>query len=900
MAAPTPHIPRPEHPRPDLHRGLRPGHDWVNLNGIWKFQFDPGDIGTGSDWAERAPEGFSRRIVVPFPWESHLAWGTEHLAGSEDYYSREVYLDPASVTPENYREAPRHTIGWYHRQFAVPRSWRDRRVFLNIGAVDWHCRLWVNGIAVGEAVSGYVPLSFDITEALNWEAESVVIRVEDPFEHGRQPIGKQVSNWYQRTSGIWQTVWLEPRGPVHLREVLAYPSLAQGQVRFAVALDGQVGGDLSVRIEVRSATGMLAGHGSASVDAETVQLTIPIDRPRAWTPDQPHMYRATVTVHCGEELLDRVYCSFGLRDVGVCSLHGDGPPYICLNGKPIYLRGALDQSFHPAGVYSYPSDEALRQDLLLAKRAGFNFLRLHIKAEDPRWYYWADRLGVLLMCDMPSFGYDAYSPEACANWQRCAEAIIRRDFNHPSIFSWCLFNETWGLGGRQYAEMPERQQWVRECYEWAKGLDPTRLIEDNSPCLYDHVVTDINSWHFYINDYQQAREHIEKVVANTYPGSTFNFVGGNVQGNQPLLNSEYGGIGARMGDLDVSWCFRFLTNELRRHEKICGYVYTELQDIEWERNGVYDYDRSPKQFGYDPALLQGEYFVGLDGPPARTVTPASQVEIPVFLRPGGARWESFDLRWNLEFTDALGERAMLVRDAPLAGVEGAEAVLQVAMPDQPGLARLEVLLHDGSRRVQAMNFCYLESVGEMERVLRSERRVLLRADLAAACLDFADEPERGEVGGCVELLSGMGAGHIELQFPVPEDIAPEQVRAARLRAELSSRRPGAPQTGVDQWPSAVTVSVGDWECAGLWLPDQPADSRGALSHMHGFQGRYGQLVDVDLPLEALQRCWAEGGIQVRLSATVPAIRGGGLAVYGTRAGRYPCGVWLLLALDRRD
>ena len=169
---------------------------------------------------------------------------------------------------------------------------------------------------------------------------------------------------------------------------------------------------------------------------------------------------------------------------------------------------------------------------------------------------------------------------------------IARDYNHPSIISWCNFNETWGLGGNEYKEMTDRQEWVREMYHLAKSLDTTRLIEDNSPCLYDHVETDINSWHFYINDYDRAKEHIANVVAETYPGSGFNYAGDNVQSDAPLINSEYGGISAGAGDKDVSWCFKYLTNELRLHPKICGYIYTELQDIEWEHNGFMNYDLS--------------------------------------------------------------------------------------------------------------------------------------------------------------------------------------------------------------------------------------------------------------------------------------------------------------------
>ncbi len=420
---------------------------------------------------------------------------------------------------------------------------------------------------------------------------------------------------------------------------------------------------------------------------------------------------------------------------------------------------------------------------------------------------------------------------------------------------------------------------MRERYERAKALDPTRLIEDNSPCLYDHVVTDINSWHFYINDYEKAREHIENVVANTQPGSEFNYVGGNTQGDEPLLNSEYGGIGARMGDVDVSWCFRFLTNEIRRHEKICGYVYTELQDIEWEHNGVYDYDRSPKEFGYDIALLQGERFIGLDCPPGQTVTPGESIRIPVFLRPSQERWSGVRLRWRASFVDALGCERALVEDAALAELAGDIALIELTMPAEPGLVRVEAMVLDGSGGVEAMNFCYLESVGDCGEALA--------LPLGQCRAEFPGEVERGEVEGVVELVSGEGSGRIEWDLELPADTCTGS--AMTFVAEVSSRRPGAPQTSVDRWQSEVAVDVDGVECALLLLENQPADSRGALSHMHGFQGRYGELVRVEIPASAL----TGGGARIGLTCGPALDGGGGLTVYGARAGRYPCAPMLV-------
>ena len=493
---------------------------------------------------------------------------------------------------------------------------------------------------------------------------------------------------------------------------------------------------------------------------------------------------------------------------------------------------------------------------------------------------------------MPGVGYDGYSDLAKQRWELNAWGQIERDFNHPSIFSWCLFNETWGLGGRAYADATERHAWVRECYATAKGLDPTRLIEDNSACLNDHVVTDINSWHFYMNDYEQAREHIEEVVARTYEGSRFNFVGGNVQGDEPLLNSEYGGIGARMGDQDVSWCLRFLTNELRKHERVCGYVYTELTDIEWEYNGLYNYDRSPKEFGYDPALLLGEAFVGFDAPPGRMVLPGASVRVPVFLRPSSeAASLERRLSWRATFIDRVGHEEVIARRRSLQHTKRGERHIEIALPRRPGLVRLEATIRDEHGRPAALNFCFFEVVGKAVPPARS-RAHTLTLPVGAGEAAFGAEPERGHVLDEVHLIAGQGDGSITWSFDLPDDLDRANVTEVSLLVELSSTRPGAPQTSADRWPSTAAVEMGGQRAATVHLADQPADSRGALSHMNGFHGRYGQLASAVLTGEAAAAAVAGESLEVRISCDGASPGCGGLTVYGSRAGRYPCDVTL--------
>jgi len=588
-------MPRPEHPRPDCCRS--PERGWTSLDGRWDFRFDPGGVGETENWPAGAAQ-FDRQVIVPFPWESHLAWGTEAWAGNENWFSTQAYLDPGSVTKDNYTTAPRHTIGWYRRDVAVPEHRHDERLWLHIGAADWEVKVWINGQLVGEGRSGYVPFACDVTDAVAAVADRtavIVVRVHDPQGTEDKPLGKQ-HKWYTTASGIWQPVWLEVRPERHITQVHLTPHLEPAGVECAIETNTDAAG-LSCRIQVHHETGTLvADHGDPCDWAHSVLISGDL---RPWHPDDPHLYNVTVQLLDGETVLDEVHTYFGLREVGVAPLYENGPKYITLNGKPIYLKGALDQSFNPWGVYAWRSDEDIIRDLTLAQEAGFNFLRIHIKPEDPRFLYWADRLGMLIMYDFPNLGYDGYGEVGCERWEWTFRELVARDFNHPCIFAWVLFNETWGLGFKEYAGDESRHEWVKRMFRLAKELDPSRLIEDNSACSYDHVLTDINSWHFYLNDYEQAKEHIEKVVAETYPGSPFNYVGGNAQGDEPCMNSEYGGISARMGDLDVSWCFKFLTDLLRKQEKVCGYVYTELQDIEWECNGIVNYDRSRKDFGYE-------------------------------------------------------------------------------------------------------------------------------------------------------------------------------------------------------------------------------------------------------------------------------------------------------------
>lgn len=913
-------IPRPEYPRPDFQRGTSEGIDWICLNGPWEFAFDPDDIGEQDQWfglkSPTTDSPWTLQIQVPYPWESLAAWGDEEQADNATYLSKNAYITPEEVTcgglerGGNYREQPRHTIGWYRKMVSIPENWGDRRVILKFGAVDWETSVWVNGKIMGKHENGYLPFEFDITDALTpGEPALIVVRAYDAQDHGEQLAGKQIG-WYERTSGIWQSVYLEPRNETYIAECHITPDIDNASATFAVKVDGyKENTGLKLRWNC-AGEGIVPLQGIVEVSGSKTHwtITIPPEQLHLWDVDTPHLYHVTLELLEDPNLkIDRIYTYFGMRKVSIAKAPGGDYQYIYLNNRPIYLLGALNQSFNPEGVYTFLTDEAIRRDIERAKEFGFNFLRLHIKVDEPRLYYWADKLGLLFMSDIPNFG--DYTEKAKTRFEETLRGNIARDYNHPSIISWCNFNETWGLGGREYKEMHERQEWVREMYHLAKSLDTTRLIEDNSPCLYDHVETDINSWHFYINDYEDAKEHIANVVAETYPGSAFNYAGGNVQSDAPLINSEYGGISAGAGDKDISWCFKYLTNELRLHPKICGYVYTELQDIEWEHNGFMKYDRSIKAFGYDYLDINTLDFIGIDYPPGTTVTPGEKVKADIYASHFSHKTiTDTTLHWQLDTMSATG-------DITRGSVSGSVDVpfpqyqvqnvhqLELTMPDvHPAVGTLHVWVTDGTGSVVARNFINFEHfvAAPVGGVSNPESQndsgfVSINHDPGNASKWEGFLTPNSEPISEAQLFAAEGSGYVEYEISLIEGIDPANSAEMELIFEASSANGGARQTEPEKHPSDVTISVNGVEIETIHIPDCPADARGVLSYIHGQPGTYGYLYRVKVDPSVVLENEADT-LTVRYEVKADAAAKGGFALYGARMGRYPTGPHLRIHL----
>ncbi|MHC4702865.1 MAG: glycoside hydrolase family 2 protein, partial [Planctomycetota bacterium] len=748
-------IPLPEHPRPDFQRP-----QWLNLNGPWQFRFDAKDAGRKKQWF-KADVDFPDTIMVPFPWGSKLS-------GVED----------------------KADIGWYRRTVTIPESLLGQRVFLVVGASDWHTTAWFDGNLLGDYQGGYTPFEFDITRYVRkGKAQSLVLRVDDT-PHKFKLEGKQ---GYGRAAGIWQTVYIEARSEVALDTVHFTPDIDNEKVSVEATLNKPAPADIKLKLQFKP-DDLANPNVVKTVRKGQRQITfdISVDKPRLWSLDDPYLYEVEAALQGPDKAEDRISTYFGMRKISVVNLPGTDFAYIALNNKPVYLQTALDQAYHPDGYYTFPSDDFMRDEILRSRRIGLNGQRIHIKVEVPRKLYWADRLGVLIMADVPN----SWGPPDAQMRQETETALrgmIRRDYNHPSIFSWVNFNETWGLKSGKQGYTPETQEWVDSVYRLTKKLDASRLVEDNSPCNNDHVATDINSWHAYLPGYAW-RERLGQITRDTHPGSKWNYIGGRTQGGEPLFNSECGnvwGYEGSAGDVDWSWDYHIMINEFRRHPEICGWLYTEHHDVINEWNGYWKYDRSEKYTGMSELVkgmslndLHGRFYLASERELCRDVQPGEKVSVPLYAsfmtdKPVG---EDLTLRAQLSGWDTLGRcevYSQYERRIPYSPWMNKELEpLSVTMPGKPALAVLSLVLEDESGGVLHRNFTtYMVSNG------RSPRNETIASDSGKIkALRFApDSFKKAEWSvkqwNVLEGLkvNGAGAGYFEYSVPWPANLEVEDI-----------------------------------------------------------------------------------------------------------------------------
>lgn len=875
-----------QHPRPDFERA-----QWQSLNGVWEFQFDPRNEGLTQNW-QISPKPYARTIRVPFAWESHLS----------------------GIGDTQYKG-----VAWYRREFNLPENWRGKRIWLCFGAVDHHATVWLNGERVGEHEGGYSEFRFDITPYVRFDRpNTLVVRVED-YTDRETPLGKQTPEWYTSVSGIWQTVWLEATGAATIQHFKITPlaneaGVPTGVVEFTVAVERAAVRE-PLQLELRSRNRAFTPMRFGILEGETEKtFRVVVPNPRLWTPETPHLYPFELRLlsEDGKRVYDNVRGYFGIRTVRWGNYGDTDFSYVLLNGKPIYLRGVLDQSYNPDGLYTAPNDEFLKRDIELAKRAGFNMLRIHIKADEPRKLYWADKLGILVQADIPCFFVP--SERARRLFEKTLRDQIHRDYNHPSLIAWTIFNEEWGIGKLSADNRAHRVEWVLQMVQLARQLDPTRLIHDNSG--WSHLETDLNSFHWYGRNLDIFRHQYQIVNRQEVGvGKSWNYIDGRRSRGEPFINNEFGYLAALDGDGDWSWGGLMAVNTLRSLDRLVGYTYTELTDIEWEHNGVYNYDRSPKEYGFDfwaPGMgvrdLFAEDFLVLDVPAIKRVARGEAVQVPILFSHYSGRFveKPFTLFYRLDYIDAYGnrhrgqvQRQVFARTPAYRLVPLTIATLR--MPNEPCLATLVVWAEDWNRRRVHINYTqWLVGMEELPAFEIKRGRVVLRfkpTEYTASVFNLQSQPDRSVPGK----HWARGHGYVEYALTIPEGVSLGDVKRIRLRMEVGARAgrekvdwaqrihpDDYPQTDGKKYPTRVLVEIAGERAATWELPDDPADARGVLSHWAGVErGSYGYLQEAVIPMTPVVRARLQQERKLVIRLIVPPELPGGIAIYGAAMGCYP-------------
>src|SRR6185312_4989138 len=567
------------HPRPRVTRA-----DWVDLNGTWQFAYDDADAGVGERWQEN-PGKFDRQIVVPFAPESEMSG-----IGDTGF----------------------HPVLWYRRTFAAPAT--AGRVLLHFGAVDYRASVWVNGDLVATHEGGHTPFTADITASLKSGAEQVVVvRAEDRPGDVTQPRGKQDwqekphAIWYNRTSGIWQTVWLEPVPRTYIADFQLTPELTDGSVKVEAALNAAFSGFLHVRLAAR---GVVLAEQSVRLDGDRLETRLQI--PAAtngvnrndlyWTPDNPNLIDVTATLLGADaKSVDSVQSYFGLRSVGIANGR------FLLNDRPVFVRSVLEQGYWPKSHLTAPSADALKHEVELIKSLGFNAVRIHQKIEDPRFLYWADHLGLMVWGEIAN-AYE-YNAQAVDRLTREWLSAVKRDRSHPCIVTWVPINESWGVS--DIAIRRDQQDFATSLYYLTKAIDQTRPVVSNEG--WEHTISDIWGLHDYtqfkahIAERYGTKEAIDRTLTEMRPTRKRLLLRPEDRRGQPVMLTEFGGLsmhpktgqawfGYATAESDDEYLamIKSLFDAIYDSTDLAGYCYTQITDTLQETNGLLDENRNPK------------------------------------------------------------------------------------------------------------------------------------------------------------------------------------------------------------------------------------------------------------------------------------------------------------------
>ena len=555
--------PLPEYPRPQMVRS-----DWMNLNGVWQFQ-----AGTTND-SVPVNQKLADEILVPFPMESALSGVMKH-----------------------------HDRAWYRRTFTTPKNWSGQQILLHLDAVDWEAEIFINGQSVGLHQGGYDPISYDITRFLKAGAEQeLIVRIYDPTDAAGEPRGKQTLHqggiMYTPTSGIWQPVWLEPVPTTSIADLKLVPDIDAGKLKVTVNLSGSMAG-VDVKAIARIG-GKIVGEISGAPGTE---LLLPVPEAILWCPTNPFLYDLDVTLTQGGKKLDAVTSYFGMRKISLGT--SGGFVKMLLNNQFVFQFGPLDQGFWPDGIYTAPTDAALKSDIQREKAVGFNMVRKHIKVERARWYYWADKLGILVWQDMPSFNSYTDHPATpdTAEYKTELKRMVETHWNSPAIILWVIFNEAQGQH-----DTPGLVKMVKE-------MDPSRLVNQAS-----------GGNHFGVGDILDV---------HSYPDPSC-----LVSSNQAVVCGEFGGVGLAITNhtwatgwgyvgakdgADLLAKFEGFSEQLSdfvQNHGLSAAVYTEITDVETELNGLYTYDRKVRKV--DLHKIQSAIFAPLGKYAVNAIVPTSK------------------------------------------------------------------------------------------------------------------------------------------------------------------------------------------------------------------------------------------------------------------------------------
>ena len=538
----------PEYPRPLMERS-----EWMNLNGLWNYAILP--VG------KPAPSAFDGKILVPFAVESSLSGVQKNVGKANEL--------------------------WYEREFTIPSKWKNNRVLLHFGAVDWKTDVWVNDVKVGRHTGGYTPFSFEITTALKNGSNKLIVKVWDPTNDGYQPRGKQVNKpegiWYTPVTGIWQTVWLEPVPDKFITQVKTTPNIDINILNIEVATNDFSASD---RIEVKVMDGSKVVATAQSINHLPVEIVMP-DQVKLWSPDSPFLYDLEISLWSGTKQIDKVKSYAAMRKYSI-KRDENGIVRLQLNNKNLFQFGPLDQGWWPDGLYTAPTDEALKFDIQKTKDFGFNMIRKHVKVEPARWYTYCDRLGMIVWQDMPSgdggpqwqphqyfSGLEwLRSPESEANFRKEWKEIIDFLYSNPCIGVWVPFNEAWG------------QFKTKEIVEWTKEYDPSRLVNPASGGNH-YPVGDMLDLHNYPNPALYLYDAQRATVLGEYGG-----IGWAVKGHlwEPDRNWGYVQFNSAKEVTDEYVKYAEQLMNLILHG-FSAAVYTQTTDVEVEVNGLMTYDR---------------------------------------------------------------------------------------------------------------------------------------------------------------------------------------------------------------------------------------------------------------------------------------------------------------------